>query len=192
MADDRRRRGSTQTSPRTAAIWSAVHDLAADRQRELGRPLRLLDLGGGTGGMAVPLAEAGHSVTVVDPSADALAALRRRAADAGLEDRVVATQGDSETLPTIVGTERVDLVTCHGTLEHVDDPATALAGISAVLRPGGYLSVVVAQRLAAVLARALAGRFAEAERALLSDDGRWGPGDPLPRRFDAAGLRDLV
>ena len=31
-----------------------------------------------------------------------------------------------------------------------------------------------------------------AQRALTSDDGRWGPADPLPRRFDAAGITALV
>ena len=73
---------------------------------------------------------------------------------------------------------------CHGTLEVVDDPDSTLARIADVLAPGGYLSLVTAQRLAAVLARALAGRFDQAQRILGSDDGRWGDGDPMPRRFD--------
>jgi hypothetical protein len=51
---------------------------------------------------------------------------------------------------------------------------------------------VAAGRLAVVLSRVLAGQFAEAHQALSSPDGRWGPGDPLPRRFDAQGLRELV
>jgi hypothetical protein len=34
-----------------------------------------------------------------------------------------------------------------------------------------------------VLARALAGHFAQARRALDDPDGRWGDGDPVPRRF---------
>ena len=44
-------------------------------------PVRVLDLGGGTGGQALRLVQAGHDVTVVDPSLDALAALGRRAAE---------------------------------------------------------------------------------------------------------------
>jgi hypothetical protein len=43
-----------------------------------------------------------------------------------------------------------------------------------------------------VVARALAGRFAEAAQALDDPDGRWGPADPLPRRFDVPGLVALV
>ena len=57
-----------------------------------------------------------------------------------------------------------------------------------MLRPGGTLSVLAAHRNAAVVARTVAGRFAEARHALTDPDGRWGPGDPLPRRFTEAGL----
>ncbi|PWU61944.1 SAM-dependent methyltransferase, partial [Micromonospora globispora] len=65
-------------TPRTAVIWAVLRDELA---RRTGERLTVLDIGGGTGGFAVPLAEAGHWVTVVDASPDALAALTRRAAD---------------------------------------------------------------------------------------------------------------
>ncbi|WP_257954832.1 hypothetical protein [Nocardioides sp. B-3] len=57
---------------------------------------------------------------------------------------------------------------CHGVLDVVDDPAAALATIASVLRPGGHLSLLVAQRHAAVVARAMAGHF-RAARDLLDD-----------------------
>ena len=77
---------------------TAVAGCSLERRR--GRPTRStsLDVGGGTGGFAVPLAELGHRVTVVDPSPDALAALQRRAAEAGVADRVRAVQGDAAGL----------------------------------------------------------------------------------------------
>lgn len=43
-----------------------------------------------------------------------------------------------------------------------------------------------------MLARALAGRFKEARQALTGPDGRWGEGDPVPRRFTAEQLTALV
>lgn len=186
MSEDRRpaRRRGVEGNLRTAAVWSEVAVLTAERQRELGRCLRVLDLGGGTGGLAVPLAEQGHTVTVVDPSADALASLRRRSAESTAASRISAVQGDSDTLREVLAPGSVDLVCCHGTLEVVDDPDQALQRIADVLAPGGYLSLVTAQRLAAVLARALAGRFDQARTVLTSTDGRWGEGDPMPRRFD--------
>jgi SAM-dependent methyltransferase len=194
VADEqwRTRRGGVDTSLRTSAVWGAVHDLVERRAGELGRPLRVVDVGGGTGGLAVPIAELGHDVTVVDPSPDALASLSRRSGERGVADRVHAVQGDADTLVSVVGDQPVDLVCCHGTLEVVDDPQATLSSLAAALAPGGHLSLVTAQRLAVVLARALAGQFAQAEQALTSPDGRWGSQDPLPRRFDAHVLRAMV
>jgi len=188
----RTRRGGVETGVRTSAVWAAVRGLVDRQQADLGRPLRVLDLGGGTGGLAVPLAELGHEVTVVDPSPDALASLSRRSAERGVADRVTAVQGDTDSLGDLVGDQPRDLVCCHGTLEVVDDPQATLSALAAVLAPGGHLSLVSAQRLAVVLARALAGQFAAAHQALVSPDGRWGTADPLPRRFDAAALQALV
>ena len=100
MADEQRRRPTRRgRRPPCApppcgppsATWSPV------APADLGDPCGSLDLGGGTGGLAVPLAELGHHVTVVDPSPDALAALARRAGEAGVADRVTAVQGDADT-----------------------------------------------------------------------------------------------
>ena len=199
------------TNVRTAAIWDAVHALAAARQRELGRPLVVLDLGGGTGGLAVPLALAGHHVHVLDPSPDALASLQRRAREQGLgegsaadaeraqgQGSVTASQGDAETITDtaavreLVGGRAIDLICCHEALEWTDDPAGTLKAIASILTPGGALSLVTSGRLAAVLGRVLAGRFAQAQRALTSKDGRWGDSDPVPRRFDTDDLVELL
>ncbi len=197
MASERRtaRRPGGAGAPtglRTAAVWASVDALATGRREALGRPLRVLDVGGGTGGLAVPLAERGHEVLVVDPSPDALASLRRRAEESTAAERITAVQGDADTLTDVVTPGEVDLVCCHGTLEVVDDPATTLASLARVLAPGGHLSLVTAQRLAVVLARVLAGQFHHARTALLSEDGRWGEADPLPRRFDRDDLLRLV
>jgi hypothetical protein len=107
----------------------------------------VVDIGGGTGVSAVRIAGMGHRVTVVDPSPDALASLGRRAREEGVE--VVAHQGDLSSLlapagPVAPGS--ADLVLCHGVLEHVTDAAGALATLHEVLRPGGALSLLVAQR----------------------------------------------
>ncbi len=193
MADEQgRHHRPAPTALRTAALQRALDDLASRRRDELGRPLRVLDLGGGTGGTAVPLAVAGHDLTVVDPSPDALFSLRRRAAEHGVEERVVALQGDTDTVQALVGDVAFDLVCLHGTLEVVDDPATALEAVAALLGPGGDLSLVVAQRLHGVLARALAGEFEQARAVLTRPDGRWGEEDPSPRRFDESTVLDLL
>lgn len=190
----RPRRGDVATAPRTAAVWKVVQRTA---QQLSAAPagagtLDVLDVGGGTGGLAVPLAALGHRVVVVDPSPDALAALERRADEAGVGGRVSALQADAAQLPQVVAPSSVDLVCCHGVLEYVDEPREAVQAVASVLRPGGAASLLVAQRSAVVLARALAGRFAEAAHALDDPDGRWGAADPLPRRFDQPQIVALV
>jgi S-adenosylmethionine-dependent methyltransferase len=150
-----------RASARTAVVWEALQAALGESSS------RIVDVGGGTGGFAVRLGELGHRVTVVDPSPDALAALDRRAREVGVD--VTGLQGDLSDLADLVdGSDPVDVVLCHGVLEVVDDPAAALATIRGVLRPGGVLSLLVAQRHAAVIARAMAGHFPQA-LALLAD-----------------------
>jgi SAM-dependent methyltransferase len=169
-----------------------VGHLADECSQRLGRPLEVLDLGGGTGGVAVPLAEAGHHVTVVDPSPDALASLGRRAREAGIVDRVMAVQGDGDSLDSVLAGRHVDLACCHGTLEFVDDPAATLHAIAESLGEGGVLSLLVSGRLSVVFAKAIAGEFGQARAALTDPSGRWGSTDPLPRRFDVDQLEGLL
>jgi S-adenosylmethionine-dependent methyltransferase len=186
-------RSDPRSAVRTAVLWEALDALVVKHTELVGRStLDVVDLGGGTGGLAVPLAQRGHRVQVVDPSPDALAALQRRADEAAVADRVRAEQGDASTVADLLGAGVADLVLAHGVLEYVDDPAAAARGALTVLRPGGLASLLVAQRLGGVLARALSGRFAEARRMLDDPDGRGSDEDPLPRRFDAAAVLDLV
>ena len=166
---------------RTAVVWDALQEV-------LGERLRVVDIGGGTGGFAVRLAELGHDVTVVDPSPDALAALARRAAESDVRDRVTGIQGDVDGLLEVV--EEADVVLCHGVLEVVDDPAAALATIRDVLRPDGVLSLLVAQRHAAVLARAMAGHFQQALGLL--DGSAPAPGGRAGHRFTSDEAVELL
>ncbi len=167
---------------RTAAVWAV---LRRELDRHPGTELTVLDVGGGTGGFAVPLAELGHTVTVVDASPDALAALTRRAADAGVADRIRAVQGDGDALAGLVEPGTADIVLCHAVLEVVDDPAEVVAAIGTALRPGGAISLLVASRAAAVLGRAFNGHLGAASALLNDADGRAGQRDTLRRRYDA-------
>lgn len=177
----------TRASLRTAVVWNVLQDALAGTGGA--GPLAVLDAGGGTGGFAVPLAGLGHTVTVVDPSPDSLAALERRAAEAGVSDRITAVQGDAAGLLDVVAPGGFDAVLCHSVLEVVDDPAAAVDAVARALRPGGIASVLAANRVAAVFHRAVAGRLADARRLLEDPHGHGGPGDPLARRFT---LDDLV
>jgi SAM-dependent methyltransferase len=182
--------GRKRDGSRSSLVWDVLAEVIADRVARTGRPaLDIVDVGAGTGGFAVSIARRGHRVTVVDPSPDALAAARWRADEAGVT--LIDVQGEAADLPALVGEPSAgepsagepsagepsaggagaDLVICHNVLEYVDSPAAAVAAIARVLRPGGTVSVLAANTVAAVLQRALAGKYAEA-RALL-------PGGPV-------------
>ncbi|GAA3628572.1 methyltransferase domain-containing protein [Microlunatus ginsengisoli] len=178
--DDRLRRRSVSQSFLLDLL------LAQIEQWSSGRPdgaagLRVVDLGGGTGGTSIKLASLGYRVTVIDPSPDALASLERRTDEAGLVGRIDGRQGDASDLVALLGPAQADLVICHRVLEVVDSPAAALSAVAEVLRPGGALSLVVAQRRSLVLSQALAGHFASARRT-------WAD----PDRFDHDQILDLV
>ncbi|WP_422774672.1 methyltransferase domain-containing protein [Plantactinospora sp. WMMC1484] len=175
--------------PRTAVVWAV---LRRELDRQPGRALTVLDVGGGTGGFAVPLAEAGHRVMVVDASPDALAALTRRAAEAGVADRVRAVQGDGDALAGLVEPAGADLVLCHAVLEVVDDPAKVVGAIRTALRPGGAASVLVANRAAAVLSRVTNGHLDVAATLLRDPDGHARSRDTLRRRYDADSAAALL
>jgi 2-polyprenyl-3-methyl-5-hydroxy-6-metoxy-1,4-benzoquinol methylase len=178
-----------QLPARTAAVWAALDPLVA-----AGTPLRVLDVGGGSGTLAVPLARLGHEVTVVDPSADALATLRRRADTAGVGASVRAVQGDGDRLHELplTGGAEYDLALCHAVLEVVDDPAVTLREVARAVRPGGTVSVATANRAGAVLARALGGHPVEALALLDDRDPAPGRTRPAARRFAPDGLLALV
>jgi len=198
---------------RTPLVLDVLQAVAASLAADTGRAcLDIVDAGGGTGGFAVPLASLGHSVTVIDPSPDSLAAAQRRAAEQNVPLRAV--QGEAADLAALAGEQSADLVLCHSVLEYVDSPTAAMAAIAAVLRPGGAVSVLTSSAVAAVIHRALAGRFDEARRLLTgigpgadvngaAPDGRTpagtgaaaggrGPAGPGPRRFTLAGVTSLI
>jgi S-adenosylmethionine-dependent methyltransferase len=188
MAADR---AGSRTAVRTAVVWDVLLDALATRAADTDL-LSVLDLGGGTGGFAVPLAELGHNVTVVDPSPDSLAALERRAAETSTAHLVRGVQGDATDVVELLGAASVDMVLCHSVLEVVDDPSQALAAIAAVLRPGGAVSLLAANRVAAVVARVAAGRLRQAHHVLTDPHGYAGDGDSLTRRFRLPELHDLL
>jgi S-adenosylmethionine-dependent methyltransferase len=186
---DAERRRATQP----ALVADALDAVLAARAGQTGRAaLDVVDVGAGTGGFAVRLAALGHHVTVVDPSPDALAASRWRAAELGVT--LTAVQGEASDLAALVGEGAADLVVCHNVLEYVDSPAAAMAAIARVLRAGGTVSVLAANVVAAVLQRALAGRYDEARRLLdpqAQTAGGRGPLVPAPGAgIPAAGVTE--
>jgi len=106
------------------------------------RPLRLLDLGAGAGGVASALAnEPRNRVTALDVVYNAdLAHLRRRT---GLPiEQTIAT---ADALPFADGS--FDAVLCLETIEHLPDAARSAREMMRVLRPGGQVMITTPARV---------------------------------------------
>ncbi|MEU5086919.1 class I SAM-dependent methyltransferase [Streptomyces sp. NPDC021356] len=117
--------------PRVRAAW-------AERLREWlpERPAEILDLGCGTGSLALLAAEQGHRVTGVD-SSPAMVDLAR----AKLAGRDAAfLVGDAASPP--VGERRFDTVLVRHVLWALPDPAGALRHWRELLRPAGRLVLI--------------------------------------------------
>ncbi len=175
---------------RAEVMWQAVRDALEAVASEGDRRLRVLDVGGGTGGDAVRLAAEGHEVIVIDPSPDALAALARRADDAGVS--LTQVLGDTGDLADHVDEGTIDLVLCHGVVEHVDDPVLALQQVARTLAPSGRLSIVVPGRVSAAIGRAIAGDFAGAQALVERPVAHWVPDEHGPRRYFSEELDALL
>ena len=128
-------------------------------------PLRILDVGGGDALDAMPLAAAGHDVTVLDPSEQMLSAARERAAAAGVQMQFA--QAGIEDLPT---PGSFDAVLCHFVVQYRsgDDLGEDIARLVNATRPGGLVSVIAPNPASHVFTRLLregpAQALAELER----------------------------
>ena len=118
---------------------------------------RVLDLGCGTGVVALAAAARGFRVVGVDHSPDMLEIARRKARDAGLADAVAFEVGEADHLR--FGENEFDGVTCQGLLHHLPELGPCLAEASRVLKPGGFLYVSEPTRDATPLKRGLLGAW---------------------------------
>lgn len=105
--------------------------------------LVILDIGGGDGRDALPLARLGHTVTVVDYVPEMLAEAERRAAEAGVDDRIATRLVDLAGGRVPVATGAFDVVLCHNVIQYLADPQPVLAACVAALRPAGWFSLLV-------------------------------------------------
>ncbi len=153
-------------------------------------PARIADVGGGAGQQAIPLSRRGYEVTIIDPSPKMLAEAHRRLAheDSGVRVRLV--EGTGERAHETLGGETFDAVLCHGVLMYLEEPRPMIRALSALLRPGGIVSVLAKNATALAMRPALEGRYQDALSSLKveRDRGRLGVitcGDTVEDLYEA-------
>jgi SAM-dependent methyltransferase len=123
---------------RKQGLPDPAEDLAALRDHGLGRAGTLVDLGAGTGQLALAVAPYVRRVVAVDVSAAMLQVLGGRAADGGLANIELVQAG---FISYLHAGAPADAVFTRNALHHLPDfwKAVALERIAGMIRPGGVL-----------------------------------------------------
>jgi len=130
----------------------------------------VLEIGCGTGQLAIFLASSGRSVVGADFSRPSLRLAREAAARFDVGARFVETDLRSPGLRP----SSFDVVICTGVLHHTRDPRASFGSVAQLARPGGVLVIGVYNAYARLPLRA--------RRAIARMSGfRWIPWDPVLR-----------
>lgn len=103
-------------------------------------PANVLDVGTGTGFLALLLADLGYRVTGVDLAEGMLAEARTKAATLAPDHRPILLDGDAHEPPLPPSSQ--DAIVSRHVLWTLADPMRALSNWYALLRPGGHLVAI--------------------------------------------------
>jgi S-adenosylmethionine-dependent methyltransferase len=158
------------------------------------RSLYALDLGCGTGAIAVRLARLGIHVTLLDSSAEMLELAKRTAQEAGVTERIALKHGDAAQFANLFPAESFDVILCHNMLEYVDDPCAVLRSAARALRdPSSLISVLVRNQAGELLKAAIQdGDLAAAEHNLTAEWGNESLYGGRVRLFTAESLQAML
>jgi S-adenosylmethionine-dependent methyltransferase len=146
---------------------SAAQSAFNEPETSAGDVKRALDLGGGTGALALRFAALGWHASVVDPSATMLALAADAARAEALDARVTFHLSVAEHAHELFAPQTFDAAVCHNVLEYVSDPRAAVRALAALVKPGGLISLVARNRAGEAMRAAMkAHDLDEAERTL--------------------------
>jgi SAM-dependent methyltransferase len=134
-------------------------------------PADLVDIGGGAGHQALPLARDGYRLTIVDPSQAMLARAGqlRFGETEEVRARIRLVEATGEAAPQALGSQHFAAVLCHGVLMYVDDPAPLVSALAELAMEGGVVSIVAKNARTLAVRPALAGDWREALSAFDAD-----------------------
>jgi 2-polyprenyl-3-methyl-5-hydroxy-6-metoxy-1,4-benzoquinol methylase len=107
---------------------------------------KVLEIGCGIGTTTMSFVQNGATVTAVDLSEKSLELARARAEVYGVQDKVTFYQANAEELSSSIPAEKYDLIFSFGVIHHTPHPERLLAQLSAFLKPGGKIKLMVYHR----------------------------------------------
>jgi SAM-dependent methyltransferase len=155
----------TQIMDTTARGFVRVAVLHAQLMEHLpSAPATVLDIGGGAGHQAFPLAEAGYNVTILDSDTEMLdiAADRRKALPKKTRKRITLVQGDGEHSGDALDNQRFDGVLSHGVLGYLQDPMPMVTQLCQRATDGGIVSIMTGNAKTVTMRPALERRWDDA------------------------------
>lgn len=149
--------GGLKGDIRLAVLRRDIFDYTAQMSKNLGRPLRILDVGAGLAQIAIELAAQGHSVVINDISANMLEKAKASAAaiDQNLEIRwyvcpyqaledklaIDELQNTNSGVNNTENAVKFDLIMSHALLEWLAEPAAIMDFFDHQLTENGALSL---------------------------------------------------
>ena len=103
----------------------------------------VLDVGCGGGLLSEAMAVAGATVAGLDQASELLDVARLHALESGVP---VDYRLETAEAHAVTHAGRYDVVTCMEMLEHVPDPASVIAALAVLVRPGGHVFVSTINR----------------------------------------------
>lgn len=172
-------KGEIRLAVLTADLVPVVARLMDDRTQ----PLRILDVGGGLGQLAIQFAQQGHRVTINDISPVMLEHARERAREVGVEAAINWHCGPYQDLATLLGSQVLqpfDLVMCHAVLEWLQEPELLVPALAALVRPEGYLSLCFYNPASIIYRNLIRGNFNWVQQSgtYTADNGSLTPNNP--------------
>ncbi|MFC0117997.1 methyltransferase domain-containing protein [Pseudoalteromonas xiamenensis] len=153
--------------------------------------MRILDVGGGQGQLALFLAAQGHHVTLIDISKEMLDVAMSNATQQNLQQNLTTVHGALQSIPDLA-LGQFDLVLCHAVLEWVVEQQKALTILKSCMQRDGLLSLMFYNRDAQRFANLVYGNFDYVQNDLkVKKKVSLNPNQPLDPKDVAAWLNDL-
>ncbi|MGH9917478.1 MAG: class I SAM-dependent methyltransferase [Nitrososphaerales archaeon] len=134
-------------------------------------PADLVDVGGGAGHQALPLARDGYQVSIVDPSPAMLSRAEQLLAAEPIEvrHRVRLLEAPGEDAPSALAGQRFAGVLCHGVLMYLDDPEPLVLALADLAEDESVVSIAAKNSRTLAVRPALAGDWKTALAAFETD-----------------------